>query len=279
MPSQRLSTDPNPLHPSAVGNPHLAESLAAPIRDHNGEFLHGSMLNTLTLAQAGPLRVVYAPFDHITTEARLVLVGITPGRTQAENALAAYRRALNAGSNVEDALRTAKSAGAFSGPLRGNLVAMLDHVGAHDALGISSARDLFDPRAELVHTTSALRYAVFRGDENYNGVPDPLRQPILRHMIETHLASEARALPTALWLPLGRAAERALDHLADQGLLDSGRILHGLPHPSGTNAERIAYFLGRKPRGALSPKTKAAPIDDARAALRTQLAKLTIQQP
>jgi hypothetical protein len=49
-----------------------------------------------------------------------------------------------------------------------------------------------------------------------------------------------------------------------EGKLDPARVLEGLPHPSGANAERIAYFLGRKPREMLSAKTSAASIDAAR---------------
>lgn len=49
-----------------------------------------------------------------------------------------------------------------------------------------------------------------------------------------------------------------------QGLLDRSQILDGLPHPSGGNAERIAYFLGKKSRGALSEKTNPQKLDQAR---------------
>jgi hypothetical protein len=52
------------------------------------------------------------------------------------------------------------------------------------------------------------------------------------------------------------------------------RVLEGLPHPSGSNAERIAYFLGRKNRGALSSKTNPEKLDRAREVLRRQVARL-----
>lgn len=35
----------------------------------------------LTLGAAGPIKIVYAPFDYIETRARIVVVGITPGMT------------------------------------------------------------------------------------------------------------------------------------------------------------------------------------------------------
>ena len=43
---------------------------------------------TLLLGAQGPLSIYYAPFDALNPQARVVLVGITPGRTQANNALA-----------------------------------------------------------------------------------------------------------------------------------------------------------------------------------------------
>jgi hypothetical protein len=240
----------------------------------SGAFLQGKTRTALTLHADGNLNVIWAPFDHTPAEARLVIVGITPGAVQAEKALAAFSMALKAGMSPAEASRHAKLTGSFSGPMRSNLVAMLDHVGAHRALGVGSCAEVFEPARELAHFTSALRHPVFVGGENYNGTPDMLRTPALREMVETHLAAEARALPGAVWLPLGPKALAAVRHLVDLGVLDGTRVLEGLPHPSGANAERIAYFLGRKPREALSAKAPSGPIDSARASLRLQLSKL-----
>ena len=41
-----------------------------------------------------------------------------------------------------------------------------------------------------------------------------------------------------------------------------------MPHPSDSNAERIAYFLGRKPREALSNKTNPDKYDQAKALMK-----------
>ncbi len=56
----------------------------------------------------------------------MVLLGITPGQTQANNALAVARDALARGSSDQDALRLAKRAAGFSGSMRNALVDMLD---------------------------------------------------------------------------------------------------------------------------------------------------------
>lgn len=252
----------------------FASRFAPAVTAHRGgAFLAGETLSALTLHAQGALTVVWAPFDHVAADARLVVVGITPGRSQAENAFRAFRGALLDGATPAEALRRAKATGAFSGPLRRNLVAMLDHVGAQGALGVASCAALFDPVRELVHWTSALRHPVFVGG-NYNGTPDMLRTPALRAMVETHLAAEARALPRALWLPLGPKPAAALRHLAALGVLDAERILDGLPHPSGANAERVAFFLGRKARQALSARTRPEPVEAAREQLRARLAGL-----
>lgn len=176
---------------------------------------------------------------------------------------------------MADALRAAKLTASFSGgAMRANLVCMLNQVGVARLLGLRSSAELFTPGGELVHLTSALRYPVFVGGKNYNGTPDMIRTPLLRRMVETHLAEEAHLLPRALWLPLGPKPAQALRHLARMGLLDPARILDGLPHPSGANGERVAVFLGRKAPEAASAQTDGPALVAARARLIAQVAKL-----
>lgn len=231
--------------------------------------------SSLRLAQSDKISVVYAPFDHIAREARLVVVGITPGMTQAVNAITAARAALGRGLSVEAALAEAKLVASFSGgAIRNNLVAMLDAIGAARHLGAGSTAELFRPGSTAVHFTSALRYPVFVDGQNYNGTPDMLTTPVLRHMVETHLAEEAHLLPKALWLPLGPKAETAVTHLVRNGILPPARVLAGMPHPSGANAERVAVFLGRKDPAKVSRQTNPAPLIAAFARLTAQIANL-----
>lgn len=220
------------------------------------------------LAKDGDLSVYYAPFDHIETNARLVIVGITPGMTQAKNAFMATHAALTRGASLMEALAEAKNHASFSGPMRSNLVAMLDAIGVGSQLRVDSTAELFRPGSREIHFTSALRYPVFIAGKNYGGSPSMLRRSVLREMIDSHLAEEARALPDALWLPLGPRVEEALFHLARRGVLDSKKIIAGLPHPSGANAERIAVFLGRKDPAKVSRQTNPAPLLEAFARLR-----------
>lgn len=236
---------------------------------------HLLQTQALTLAEDGPLRVAYAPFEHIALNARLVLVGITPGRTQAIAAIHAAQVASAKGQSLAETLRSAKLTASFSGAMRSNLVAMLDGIGVAQHLGLKSAAELFTSRGEHVHLTSALRYPVFKDGENYNGTPDMIRTPLLRRMLETHLAEEACLLPNALWLPLGPKAGQALRHLVGMGLLDPTRILDGLPHPSGANGERVAVFMGRKAPGAASRQTNGPALVAAAKRLTAQIADLS----
>src|SRR5258708_3696469 len=184
--------------------------------------------------------------------------------------------ALKAGKDHTEASRLAKLTGSFSGPMRANLVSMLDHIGLASALRIATCANLFEAASERVHFTSALRYPVFVGDANYNGTPDMLKTPLLKSMIDICLADEARHLSNSVWLPLGPQPARALEYLCGRGLLDRRQVLQGLPHPSGANAERISYFIGRKSRDLLSAKTNPGTLDAALGTLRAQVQSVSM---
>jgi len=235
-----------------------------------------SLGKKLRLSEAGGISIDYAPFEHIETRARIVIVGITPGVQQARNALSEARRALLAGQSDAEAAKAAKVFASFSGPMRSNLVAMLDHVGVNALLGIMSTAELWSQRADLVHFTSALRYPVYVGGKNYSGNPSMRTTPHLISMIEKYLAEEAMTLPGALWVPLGPAATEGVNWVVQRGLLRQDRVLLGLPHPSGANAERISYFLQRKSRDELSAKTSPDKIDAARERIRSKIASMRL---
>ena len=225
----------------------------------------------LHISTQDQLSTWYAPFDHINPNAKVVLVGITPGRSQSVEAITVARRELHAGSDARRASSAAKHAASFAGAMRANLVAMLDHIGLNHTLGLSSCQVLFGARSDLVHYTSALRYPVFIDGKDYAGTPSILQTPYLKAMADRWLAAEVAALPEAYWIPLGKEPKAVLEAFAKEGRLDRSRILDGMPHPSGANAERIAYFLGRKSRDKLSAKTAPDAIDRGREELRGRL--------
>lgn len=226
----------------------------------------------LLIEQSGALSCHYAPFDYINRTARIVLLGMTPGTQQARNALLELRNHLIAGTPDEQALHKAKEFASFSGPIRNNLVAMLDHVGMSALLGLASCAELFTSRTDLVHFTSALRYPVFVDGKDYSGSPSILSTTFLRNLSERWLSEEAETLKDAFWIPLGKEAKAAIDLQVARGSLSGDRVLDGMVHPSPSNAERIAYFLGKKPREALSDRTDPTVIDSGKARLLARLA-------
>lgn len=228
----------------------------------------------LLLAADGPLSCYYAPFDWKNPQARVLVLGITPGLTQAANALAVAHRELAAGAPAERALQVAKKEGAFSGAIRPNLVALLDRIGLQHWLGIGSCASLFGADAHLLQSASVLPYPVYVGGANYNGAPDIVRTPLLRQLALEHFLPFVQAATRSVIVPLGPVPTKALEWLAVQGHVDPGRVLAGLPHPSGANAERVAYFLGTKARSLLSAKTDPAKLDAARHRLVEQVAAL-----
>lgn len=247
---------------------------ASLIRDLPAVLPDGPLDQRLLLEEDGPLTVYYAPFGHLNPNARVVLIGLTPGRAQAVTALNAARAALHDGAPLAEAARIAKATASFSGPMRQKLIDLLDHIGLHRWLKLTSAAALFAERADLVHYTSALRYPVFINNKNYSGTPHPARTPLLQIQMRDYLAEEVRRLPQAVFIPLGGVAGQACDWLIQQQLINPQRVLAGLPHPSGANAERIAYFLGRKPREQLSNKTDPTTLDHARTLLCHRVAAL-----
>lgn len=229
----------------------------------------------LLLTTEGDITTFYAPFDYINTQAKIVLCGITPGLQQASRALEEAQRHLRMGATVEQARKAAKETGSFAGPMRSNLIAMLDHIGLPDILKIKRCAQLFGTHSHLVHYTSALRYPVFIKGKNYSGSPGMLQRASMRQQIDTHLAEEIALLgPECLYVPLGPKVTEVFMHLQARGLLKPEQLLDGLPHPSGANAERISYFLGKKARATLSAKTNADTIDNAKARLLAKMATL-----
>ncbi len=226
----------------------------------------------LLIERSTGLACHYAPFDYVNIDAKVVLLGLTPGAQQATNALDVLRAGISSGLSDAEALKSAKEAASFSGPMRRNLVAMLDHLGLQSLLGIESCAHLFSSHSDLVHFTSTLRYPVFAHGLNYSGSPAVLKTPFLLSMCDRWLAQEIDVLAEAWWIPLGSEAKAVIAHMAKQGRMDPNRILDGMPHPSGANAERIAYFLGTKTRDVLSSKTDPDRIDQDKRGLVSKLA-------
>ena len=233
-----------------------------------------SITAKLTLAVEGPLQMCYAPFDYTNRHARVVLVGITPGRSQMLAAVREARRQMDLGAPGDLVLREAKRAAAFGGPMRANLTATLDFLGVAQRLGASSAADLFGKSAELIQTTSVLRNPVLVDGRNYNGTPDPWRSPMLAQQIRQGFLQELEAMPSARIIALGAKVAAIIERLVRETLIDRDRVLGMIPHPSPENGERIKYFLGKKQKERLSNRVDPGSLDLARASIQERVAAL-----
>ncbi|MFN4215763.1 hypothetical protein [Exiguobacterium sp.] len=188
-----------------------------------------------------PLTIYYAPFEYVNPDAKVVIAGITPGLYQMRQSFEAIRDLADASD--EEALRAVKQRGSFSGPIRKNLVTMLDDLDLHRHLGIETSLDLFGKANHLVQNTAVLPYPVFYKGKNYNGAsPDLLRTDLFRPYIDGMFADEMASLEEALILPMGINVRRAIETLVDRGIVASERVVSGFPHPSGGNGHRHRIF-------------------------------------
>lgn len=232
----------------------------------------GPLPKNLLLSEEGDFSIYYAPFDYVNDGAKLVIVGITPGLKQARLALDSAASTLRSGATTEHVLREAKNHASFGGPMRTNLVQMMDCLGINSLLGIHSTSDLFTSRSDLVHFTSILRYPVFVNDKNYSGSPHPSKVRLLNDAL-SYFQDETKQLQDALFLPVGTLPNNILARFVKAGHLDEDNVLLNIPHPSGANQERINYFLGKKPREALSSRTNPEKIDVSKMALMSKLSQ------
>lgn len=206
----------------------------------------------LEMDRDGDLAIYYAPFESVNRQAKLVLVGITPGPTQMVNACMAARSVLQNGGSHEEAIGAGKMTGAFSGePLRSNLLRQLRHWGVHEWLQIDDVEDLFGRSRHLLQTTSLIRYPAFVGETPYDGTPNMLGHPLLRRYLDEFFVREVQELADAVFVSLGATVQRVLEALVAEGVLPRERVITGMQHPSGQSTYRINYLVG--PRSEAPP--------------------------
>jgi hypothetical protein len=254
-------------------NFELFEKYESAIRDYRGP--QGDPQSaSLRMHGNGDLVVYYAPFEWVNPSAKLVLVDATPWKAQADIALTEANRALLEGAPASEVLRRANLAAAFAGVTRQRVVALLDHIGVHQWLSLSSSADLFGEAGGLLQVSSVLQFPVFKNGENFRAGWHPERDPMLRLQMRSHFGNMAKAMPEAVFIPVGAAASRGVEWLTKDGFVSMERVLHGLPHPRKEEPDRTAYFLGEKDRADLDEKTHPDKIDAARDYLRSAVAAL-----
>jgi hypothetical protein len=196
------------------------------------------------LYEADKISVYYAPHnEYINCGAKVVIIGITPGWAEMELAFRTARTALAQGIGIVEIGKQVKTASQFTGVTRINLVTMLDSLGLHRKLRISSCDELFKEEEDLLYSTAMLGYPVFVSSNNYNGHSPPLQKvPFLRKWAVDSLSHELSQMDFPLLIPLGKAVEEVVRTLAAEGLVHSRQCLWGFPHPSGANGHRRKHF-------------------------------------
>ncbi|MBQ4050564.1 MAG: hypothetical protein IJD13_02965 [Oscillospiraceae bacterium] len=201
------------------------------------------MSGEFELCTEAGLQICYAPHnEYINPKAKILIVGITPGWSQTERAYLAAKEGIVQQLTDEEICFRCKLVSRFAGPMRKNLIGMLDELGLHSRLNISSCAELFSAGNDLLHTTSLIRYPCFYKGKNYSGhtpavsSSDILQRYLSEFVIELDFLNDIRLI-----IPLGAAVEKIL--IGQELPIQSDvPVLRGFPHPSGLNAHRGEQF-------------------------------------
>ena len=206
-------------------------------------------IHALYLQQSIRHEVYYAPFEYINTQARLVIVGITPGVTQLKLAYAEAQRLLQSKTSEEDALRGIISAAAFGGQaMRPNLLRMLRHFDFAAILGIDDEAELWGSAAGCLHSTSVIPHATLKAGKMFAGNFCEIRESVaLRKLFDQEFIKSLVELnEEVLYIALGKTPLDALRHCIDLGVIRESQVLGGFAHPSRASGSQVAIYLGEK---------------------------------
>lgn len=197
------------------------------------------------IEKSGDLEMYYAPHnEYINKNAKIVIVGITPGWNQMKIAFEQSIIEQQTNHTICEQLKNIKKAASFAGSMRKNLINMLDACGIPQVLTIPSSSTLFKENRNLLHTTSVIKYPVFYKGTNYTGhQPSIDTSPLLRFYAYDVFPDELAVFTQpALVIPLGQAVDRAFSTLLTHNTLPQHIYLSQFPHPSGANGHRIHQF-------------------------------------
>lgn len=227
-----------------------------------------------SLGREGKYSLRYIPFEHVNKEAKLVIVGITPGPNQLELAYESAQRMIKAGKTESETLIEIKKHGAFgSNTMRPNLVKMLNHFGFDQILGVSDINSLWGSNSKLLHSTSVIPHAAFdvkQGQDSpfAKNFEDVIKCKIFHEcFMDCFVPSLQEINSDALYIGLGRCPEQALSWCVEQGYLKKEQVLGAFSHPSTTGGSSVGYYLREVKLEHLKPKnpvrSRAAWLDSA----------------
>lgn len=200
------------------------------------------------MVQEGNIEIYYAAHnEYINKQAKVFIVGITPGFEQMKTSIVAARTAIEKEVPVDEIPYLCKVEARFSGTLRKNIIDMLDELGMADCLGLNNSGELFGNRDDLLHTTSMLPFATFVKGKNYTGhSPELMKNELLMSYVRDFFYPQVSLLKDAFIVPLGRCVEHVVLELIKEGRLKESQCLLGFPHPSGANVNRKKQFEEEK---------------------------------
>jgi hypothetical protein len=195
---------------------------------------------TMSSSPCGRFSEHYAPgFEVFHTQARVLLIGYTPGRSQADTAWRELGITSQAEPSLQRLTRCQKQA-AFSG-LWERLDALASHCGLLQYLELNSLS-----AHNAVSLTSRLVFPIFRAGSNYRIGTEYIRSPWLIEAAGDHLrelTSLTLNLRAAIFLGDGQAALASARAHMERGDLPNHVDVFVLPHPSSANNGRISRFL------------------------------------
>lgn len=192
------------------------------------------------------LVMYYSPHnDYVNKNAKIIIVGITPGWLQMKTAFEAYLSCEQ--QSLTEKLQYTKETASYAGTMRANLIAMLNEIGLHNALCLSSCTELFADKLSLLHTTSLLKYPVFYKGKNYTGHnPSMKHSKLLTSFVYSVFPEELKLIDNnALIIPLGKIVDEMIMELDLAGKINQP-YLTGFPHPSGANGHRLKQLAQKK---------------------------------
>lgn len=209
------------------------------------------LIDTFLIEQENELAMYYSPHnEYINDQAKLIIIGITPGWNQMKVAFEEIRHCLDSKQKftVEQMLGQAKKAASFSGTMRKNLLNMLDQCGISQILHVENSASLFEEQRHFIHTTSVIKYPVFYKNKNYTGHQPKVEhsQLLTTYAYEVFIEEINRMKSPALIIPLGKMVEEIIKNILISGRLTEHVYLFGFPHPSGANGHRIKQFKQNK---------------------------------
>jgi hypothetical protein len=206
------------------------------------------LINDFLIESDDNLSIFYAPFDYINRNAKIIIVGITPGFTQMEIAIRNAKNNLLLGKSFNNITKHIKENAAFAGQMRNNMITMFDGLGLNNFFDLKSCSSLFDKEySELTHMTSIIRYPVFKNGKDYTGhSPEILKSNMLKEYIQNIFLDELNCIKYSIIIPLGSAVSKVLKRISEDQYNLTDKCLFDFPHPSGANGHRIKIFNQKK---------------------------------